>query len=58
MLFFTKYESNLIVHGFCSPSHYNWGWGGGGGGDLRLKGRYIKYVGGVSEGFCGGHEIF
>ena len=24
MLFLTKYESNLIVHGFCSPSHYNW----------------------------------
>ena len=23
MLFLTKYESNLIVHGFCSPSHYN-----------------------------------
>ena len=24
MLFLTKYESNLILHGFCSPSHYNW----------------------------------
>ena len=24
MLFLTKYESNLIVHGFCSPSHYTW----------------------------------
>ena len=23
MLFLTKYESNLIVHGFCYPSHYN-----------------------------------
>ena len=23
MLFLTKYESNLIVHSFCSPSHYN-----------------------------------
>ena len=23
MLFPTKYETNLIVHGFCSPSHYN-----------------------------------
>ena len=23
MLFLNKYESNLIVHGFCSPSHYN-----------------------------------
>ena len=34
------------------------GGGGGGGGDLRLKGRYIKNVGGGSEGFCGGHEIF
>ena len=25
-LFLTKYESNLVVHGFCSPSHYNGGW--------------------------------
>ena len=23
MLSLTKYESNLIVHGSCSPSHYN-----------------------------------
>ena len=23
MLFLTKYESNLIGHGSCSPSHYN-----------------------------------
>ena len=30
MLFLTKHESNLIVHGLCSPSHYN----GGEGGDL------------------------
>ena len=22
MLFLTRYESNLIVHGFCPPSHY------------------------------------
>ena len=33
LLFLTKYKSNLIVHGFCSPSHYN----GGEGGDLILK---------------------
>ena len=25
MLFLAKYESNLIVHGFSSPSHYNGG---------------------------------
>ena len=25
MLFLTKYESNLVEHRFCSPSHYN-GW--------------------------------
>ena len=25
MLFHTKYENNLIVHGYCSPSHYNGG---------------------------------
>ena len=31
MLFLTKYESNLIVHGFCSPSHYNGGNVEGGG---------------------------
>ena len=31
MLFLTKYERNLIVHGFCSPSHYNGRWGKGGG---------------------------
>ena len=30
-----KYENNLIVRGFCSPSHYNEG-GGGGGGRLFL----------------------
>ena len=24
----------------------------------RIKGPYIKYVGGGSDGFCGGHEIF
>ena len=35
MLFLTKYKSNLIVHGFCSPSHYNGG--GGMGGDLIWK---------------------
>ena len=23
MLFITKYESNFVEHGFCSPSHYN-----------------------------------
>ena len=33
LLFLTKYKSNLIVHGFCSPSHYN----GGEGGDLIWK---------------------
>ena len=26
MLFLTKYESNMIVHGSCSPSHYSVGW--------------------------------
>ena len=34
MLCLTKYEINLIVHDFCSLSHYN---GGGGGGDLVRK---------------------
>ena len=24
MSFLTKYGSNLIAHGFCSPSHYTW----------------------------------
>ena len=33
MLLLTKYESNLIAHDFCSPSHYN----GGRGGDLIWK---------------------
>ena len=33
-----KYENNLIVRGFCSPSHYNEGGGGGGGrGDFFHK---------------------
>ena len=41
-----------------APPPITIGVGEGGGGDLRLKGRYIKYVGGGSEGFCGGHEIF
>ena len=36
-----KYESNLAVHGFCSPSHYNEG--GGGGGDLVWKFAKILY---------------
>ena len=30
MLFLTEYETNLIAHGFCFPSHYNstrWGEG-------------------------------
>ena len=36
MLFSTKYECNLIIHGssFLLPSDYNGGWGGGGGTDL------------------------
>ena len=39
MLFLTKYESNLIIHGFCSPSHYNGveGWCEGGECDLIRK---------------------
>ena len=36
MLFLTKYESNLVAHDFCSPSHYNAG-GEGGRGDFIWK---------------------
>ena len=41
MLFLPKYESSLIVHGFCSPSDYNGGIGGGGG-DLIWK--FVKIL--------------
>ena len=36
MLFLTKYETNLVAHDFCSPSHYNAG-GEGGRGDFIWK---------------------
>ena len=36
MLSPTKYENNLIVHGFCSPSHSN-----GGEGDMKICQNFV-----------------
>ena len=51
MLFLAKYQSNLIVHGFCSPSHNN-------GGSRKYALLYFHYFISLETGNNQKSEVF